>query len=69
MRRLSKVEKLIIAEYDEEFNAYDCSEHGIFMRRKDKDDSKCLYSNCEGIVTTVNNIEELRDKYKKELNL
>lgn len=69
MRRLSKVEKFIIAEYDEEFNAYYCSKHGIFMRSKDKDDGKCLYSNCEGVVTIVHDIEELKEKYKKELNL
>jgi len=67
MRKLQKTEKMIIAMVDDNYITYDCTEHGIFQKRKDVDDGKCPYSTCKGTVSLVENINELKEKYKLEL--
>jgi uncharacterized protein YbcV (DUF1398 family) len=69
MRKLKKTEKMIIAISDDNYTTYDCSEHGIFQIRKDVDNGKCPYSTCKGSVVLVENINELREACKSELNL
>ena len=54
---------------DDNYTTYDCTEHGIFQKRKDVDDGKCPYSTCKGKVSLVENIDELKEKYKLELGL
>lgn len=65
-RSYLKIEKTIIATAGENYETYDCSVHGVFQKRKDVDDGKCPYK-CEGIVSKIDNIEELRVQFKKEL--
>ena len=67
MRKLQKTEKIIIAIVDDNYTTYDCTEHGIFQIRKDTDDGKCPYSTCKGKVSLVENIAELKEKYRTEL--
>jgi hypothetical protein len=67
MRKLQKTEKMIIAMADDNYTTYDCTEHGIYQKRKDVDDGKCPYSTCKGKVSLVENIDELKEKYKLEL--
>lgn len=64
MRKYNKSEKMIITLSDDNYTTYDCTEHGIFQKRKDVDDGKCPYTNCKGVVTPVENIKELREKFK-----
>ena len=66
MKKLLKVEKWIIASSKNDV-VYRCSEHGIFAKRKDVADGKCVRTNCNGIVEEVENIEELRKQCITEL--
>lgn len=66
MKKLLKIEKHIIAISKNEV-VYRCSEHGIFAKRKDVADGKCVYKNCNGIIEEVQNIEELRKQCSAEL--
>ena len=52
MKKLLKVEKWIIASSKNDV-VYRCSEHGIFAKRKDVADGKCVRTNCNGIVEEV----------------
>ena len=64
--KISKIEKNLIALGDnEKYNTYHCAEHGIYQKRKDVDDKKCIYCKKENEV--VENIDELKEKYRKEL--
>ena len=65
-KKFAKTEKVIIAmDNGENYNTYRCDEHGVFQKRKDVDDSKCPY--CKKACNPVENIDELRQQFKKEL--
>jgi hypothetical protein len=68
MKKFNKVEKTIIAMSNDDYETYTCSEHGVFQKKKDSDDGKCPYGNCEGEIILIDNIKELKEKFKKELN-
>lgn len=65
-RKYLKIEKTIIETDGENYETCDCSIHGVFQKRKDVDDGKYPYK-CEDIVSKMDNIEELRVQFKKEL--
>jgi len=69
MRKIQKTEKMIIAMSGDDYITYDCTEHGIFQKRKDVDGGKCPYSTCSGKVSLVENIKELKDKFRLEFGI
>lgn len=69
MKKLLKIEKWLIATTTENETVYNCSEHGIFAKRNDVADGKCVHKDCNGIVSEVENINELRNQCKKDLGL
>lgn len=56
---------MIALANNDKYNTYHCEEHGIYQKRKDVDDQKCIY--CAKINSLVENINDLTEKYKKEL--
>jgi hypothetical protein len=68
-RRIYEItEKWLIACVDtEKFNTYECEEHGIYKKSKDSDDGKCIY--CGKVHEPLEDIEELKKQFSKELNL
>jgi len=66
MGKYLKAEKVIIAMHDDSVNTYQCSIHGVFSKRKDVDDKKCG-PNCKGEITVIENVNELKEKFKEEL--
>jgi histidinol phosphatase-like PHP family hydrolase len=67
MRKLEKTEKFIIAMSDDNYTAYDCTEHGIFLNKKDDDNGKCPHPMCDGQVSIIKDINKLKEKFKVEL--
>lgn len=66
-RKFQKVEKVLIADVDvSKYTTYDCKEHGIYQYRKDADTELCPY--CKQKNGPLENINELKTKFKKELN-
>lgn len=65
-KKLSKVEKLLIVKVDDNYITLYCEEHGIFQKRVDINDNKCIY--CKKSCEIVENLQELKDKYKSEFN-
>lgn len=66
-RKYNKTEKAIIATFSSnEYNFYDCSEHGLIANRKETDNGKCPY-NCSGTLAAIENIVELEQRFKTEL--
>ena len=69
MKKLLKIEKWIIATTTEKEVIYNCSEHGVFGKRIDVADGLCIHKDCKGVVTKVENIEQLREQCRKDLKL
>ena len=69
MRKFNKTEKMIIALVDDNYVTYDCPKHGIYQKRKDVDDGQCPFSTCGETTSKIENISELRNKFKEELGL
>lgn len=67
MERFCKIEKFLIANVDDNYTTYRCDEHGVFQKRKDIDDGCCIY--CKKKYNPIENITELKEKFKKELNI
>lgn len=69
MKKLSKVEKYIIAISDpEEYNVFVCPEHGVYAIRKgDKNNTACSY--CQKQGEKLDNQQDLFNRYRKELTL
>jgi hypothetical protein len=65
VRRLKKIEKIIIANMSDNYIVFDCTEHGIFGVRNDVQNTKCIYQNCNGNQSKIDNIEELKEKYRE----
>lgn len=66
MKKLSKVEKYVIAISDpEEYNVFVCSEHGVYAIRKGNKNTVCSYCKKQG--ETLVNQRELYEQYRKEL--
>lgn len=44
-KKLSRVEIFLLQNTSDNsnYNTYRCSEHGIYQKRKDEDDAKCVY--------------------------
>ncbi len=68
MRKLKKTEKFIIAMADSDYITYDCQEHGIFQLHVNKNDGKCPYT-CNSKVSLVEDVDTLKEQFKKELDL
>lgn len=69
MRKFKKDEKRMIAMlWNENYNAYICPVHVIFIKRKDNDKGNCPYT-CDAVCTPIENIKELHEQFKKELDL
>ena len=67
MKRFQKTEKWLIALVDKnKYNTYICNLHGVFQNRIDTDNKLCPFCKSEGIKL---DIDELQDKFKKELKL
>ena len=67
MKRISKVEKFLIAEIDDNYTTYRCDEHGVYQIRKDVNNSQCPY--CKKKYEPLKNFKELQAKFKTELGL
>lgn len=68
MKKLSKVEKYIIAISDpEEYNVLMCLEHGVYAIRKGSKSTTCSYCGKQG--EALDNQRELYERYRKELTL
>ena len=66
MKKLSKVEKYIIAISDpEEYNVLVCPEHGVYAMRKDNKSTVCSYCKKQGEV--LEDQRKLYEQYRKEL--
>ncbi len=67
MKKLSKAEKYIIAiSNPEEYNAFVCPEHGVYVIRKgDKNNIACSY--CQKQGEKLDNQQDLYEQYRKEL--
>lgn len=66
MKKLSKVEKYIIAISDpEEYDVFLCPEHGVYAIRKGDEGTECPY--CKEQVEKLKNQTELYEQYRKEL--
>lgn len=65
--KFEKTEKFLIANADKKYTTYRCDEHGVFQMRKDVDNGLCPY--CKKQYLPMENIEELKEKFKKELGL
>lgn len=66
MKKLTKPEKVLLATTDlEKFNSYYCDDHGLFLNRKDIDDSKCPY--CKKLCAPIKDIYDLKVKFRNEL--
>ena len=49
--QMNRMEKMLLKNVDQnEYNVYQCSIHGLFWKRKDKDNKKCPYSGCKGKI-------------------
>lgn len=66
MKKFSKTEKIVIATMGDNFNAFRCEEHGVFLRRNDQTNEKCPYD-CNSTVNKIDNAKELKDKFSDEL--
>ena len=66
MKKYSKEEKILLACSGDDYVAYNCDEHGAFLRRKDVDIDLCPY--CKKKANPINNLLELRTEFRKELN-
>lgn len=71
MRNFKKDEKRMIALiWNENYNAYICPVHGIFINRKDNDKGNCPYPyTCDAVCTPIENVKELHKQFRKELGL
>ena len=70
MPRFCKTERFLIANVDDsQYSTYRCPVHGVFQIRKNVDDGLCPYSSCKQKGQTIENYQELKEKYKKEFNL
>lgn len=67
MKKITKGEKYLIVLVEPNYNTYQCQEHGIYQKRHDVDDRKCLY--CKKEHDRMTNIKELKEKYLTELGL
>jgi len=67
MKKFSKVEKVLIATNEGEFNTYKCPEHGVFQKRKAIDNGECIF--CKKKCEPIENIDELKEKFRIELGL
>lgn len=68
MKRLLKVEKILIATVDtSKFTTYRCAEHGIFQQRNDVKTGLCPY--CHKEYKPVDNIDQFKEKFRQELGL
>lgn len=68
MKRLLKVEKILIATTDTtKYITYRCAEHGVFQQRNDIKNGLCPY--CHEEYKPVDNIDQLKEKYREELGL
>lgn len=63
----TELEKLMIAEDDGKYTLYKCSEHGIYMKYKKATSSTCPF--CNKSNDPIQDVRELRKKFKRELNL
>lgn len=68
MKRLLKVEKILIATTDTaKYTTYRCAEHGVFQQRNDVKTGLCPY--CHKEYKPVDNIDQLKVKCREELGL
>lgn len=66
MKKLSKVEKYIIAISDpEEYDVFVCPEHGVYAIRKGEKSTECSY--CKKQWEKLENQKEQYEQYRKEL--
>lgn len=66
MKKLSKVEKYLIAISDpEEYNVFVCPEHGVYAIRKGEKNIECSY--CQKQGGKLDDQQELYKQYRKEL--
>lgn len=66
MKKLSKVEKYLIAISDpEEYNVFVCLEHGVYAIRKDEKNTECSY--CQKQGEKLDGQQNLYEQYRKEL--
>jgi len=68
MKKLSKVEKYIIAISDpEEYNVFVCPVHGVYAIRKGNKNTACSY--CQKQGEKLDNQQALYEQYRKELTV
>lgn len=67
MKKFDKVEKVLLASVDvNNYTTFRCDEHGVFQQRNDCVTGVCNY--CKKKYEPLSNVEELKEKFCKELN-
>ena len=61
MRKFSKIEKTMIIFAGDNYQAYDCKSHGLFLNRDENVSKSCPY-NCGEEVKSLGSVSELRSK-------
>jgi hypothetical protein len=60
-KRLSQVEKFLIENAnDDNYSTRYCNDHGVFQKRQDVDDGKCIY--CKKQCEVIENLKEIQEK-------
>ena len=63
----TELEKIMIAQDEGNYVLYKCHDHGIYMNYKGTTSTDCPF--CHKSNDPIQNIRELRKKFKKELNI
>lgn len=67
MKKFQKTEKMIIALVGNDYTSFRCEDHGVFQIHNSNNSGVCPY--CKKMYKPLENITELKAKFKAELGL